>query len=87
MYDIFLSSSAVKDYKKISDSEVNKINKIIDALANNPRPAGCKKLKNRNAYRIRTGNYRIIYEIKDKALNILIIRIRNRKDVYNKLPK
>ena len=82
MYEILLSSAAVQDYKKISDSELEKINKTIDQLEKNPRPQGYKKLQGRNAYRVRAGNYRIIYEIKDKELIILVIRIRHRSDVY-----
>ncbi|PKL17749.1 MAG: hypothetical protein CVV49_09660 [Spirochaetae bacterium HGW-Spirochaetae-5] len=52
----------------------------------NPRPVGYKKLQNRNAYRVRAGNYKIIYEIKDRELFILVIRIRHRSDVYKNMP-
>ena len=86
MYEIELSSAAVHDYKKIPNSELEKINNAIDQLEINPRPAGYKKLQNRNAYRVRTGNYRIIYEIKDSELIILVIRIRHRSDVYKNMP-
>lgn len=54
----------------------------IAALANNPRPAGCKKLKGRQAYRIREGNYRIIYEINDKMLSVKVIEAGDRKEIY-----
>ena len=82
MYEIELSSAAVHDYRRIPDSEVEKINRAIDQLETIPRPAGYKKLQGRNAYRVRAGNYRIIYEIKDRELIILVIRIRHRSDVY-----
>jgi len=85
MYDIELSSAAVHDYKKIPDSEIEKINRAIDQLEKNPRPAGYKKLQGRNAYRVRAGNYRIIYEIKDSGLIILVIRIRHRSEVYKNM--
>ncbi len=52
-------------------------------LVNNPRPSGCKKLKGKQGYRIRIGNYRVIYEIHDKILTIDIIAIGDRKDVYH----
>ena len=68
MYEIHLSSAAVQDYKKIPEIEIEKINRTIDQLETNPRPAGYKKLQNRNAYRVRAGNYRIIYEITDSKL-------------------
>ncbi len=85
MYEIVLTSAAIKDYRKIPENEIQKVNQAVDALAVNPRPHGYKKLQNRNAYRIRIGNYRVIYEIKNKQLMLLIIRIRNRKEVYKNL--
>ncbi|HOW81830.1 MAG TPA: type II toxin-antitoxin system RelE/ParE family toxin [Spirochaetota bacterium] len=85
MFEIFLTSSAFRDYKLIPESEVEHINKAIDALTINPRPRGYKKLKNRDAFRIRSGNYRIIYEIKDNTLIIIVVRIRHRKEVYRGL--
>jgi len=84
MYEILLTSIAVKDYNKIPQKEVKKINKAIDELADDPRPHGYKKLKGRQGYRVRAGNYRIIYEINDKVLTVLVIRIRDRKEVYKK---
>lgn len=86
MYEIHLSTAAVQDYKKIPEIEIEKINRTIDQLETNPRPAGYKKLQNRNAYRVRAGNYRIIYEIRDSELIILVIRVRHRSDVYKNMP-
>ncbi|WP_454801008.1 type II toxin-antitoxin system RelE family toxin [Mucilaginibacter phyllosphaerae] len=57
------------------------INAIYD-LDNEPRPSGCKKLKDRKAYRIRVGDYRIIYEVFDNILLIDIIALGHRKDIY-----
>ncbi len=51
-------------------------------LAFDPRPSGCKKLKGRNAYRIRIGDYRAIYDIIDNKLIITVINVAHRKDVY-----
>ena len=51
-------------------------------LADNPRPSGCKKLKNCEAYRIRVGNYRVIYEIHDNVLVVLIVKVAHRREVY-----
>ena len=56
----------------------------ISDLSSNPRPKGCKKLKNRVAYRIRVGDYRIIYEIYDDKLLIDVIHLGHRKEVYRK---
>lgn len=54
---------------------------MID-LETNPRPFGYKKLKGREAYRIRVGNYRIIYEIEDKILKVTVIDAGDRKEIY-----
>ncbi|MCX5637398.1 MAG: type II toxin-antitoxin system RelE/ParE family toxin [Planctomycetota bacterium] len=60
----------------------------IEALAVNPRPAGCKLLyTEEKLYRIRSGNYRIIYQIQDKKLLVVIVRVGDRKDIYRHLGK
>ncbi|HOF33584.1 MAG TPA: type II toxin-antitoxin system RelE/ParE family toxin [Spirochaetota bacterium] len=82
MYLIEITPSALKDYRKIPQLDTIKINSLINSLSQNPRPSGCKKLENRSAYRVRSGNYRIIYEISDNILTVCVIRIRHRKDVY-----
>ena len=84
MYEVLLSPAAQRDYKKIPKGELPRINHAIDELEKNPRPEGYKKLTNRDAYRIRVRNYRIIYEIHNKELIVLVIRIRDRKEVYRK---
>ena len=56
------------------------------ALEDNQRPNGYKKLKCRDAYRIRVGNYRIIYEIEDRILKITVIETGDRKEIYKKKP-
>ena len=83
--EILIAPPAIRDYKKLTDLELEKINSAIDAFADNPRPPGYKKLKNRDAYRIRVGNYRIIYEINDKQVTVLVIRIRHGREVYRDL--
>ena len=58
----------------------------IDSLASNPRPPGCKLLyADEKLYRIRSGNYRIIYQIQDRILLVVVVRIAHRKDVYRNL--
>lgn len=58
-------------------------NEAIFALANEPRPNGYKKLKGREAYRIRIGDYRVIYEIHDGVLTIEVIDLGHRRDIYD----
>lgn len=82
MYGVIVEKSVLKQLQKISQSDYRKIKAALSHLANNPRPVGYSKLKNRSGYRIRIGNYRIIYEINDNQLIVLIITIAHRKDVY-----
>ncbi len=82
MYTLLFSPSARRDYKKLPPEMIKSINAVIDTLKNSPRLAGCKKLTNRDAYRIRAADYRIIYEIHDKTVTILVVRIRHRREVY-----
>lgn len=81
-YTIKLSKKAEKQLDKLSDKVTEQLSKIIFELGDNPRPFGYIKLKARNAYRIRKGNYRIIYEIFDNILVVKVIAIGHRKDIY-----
>ena len=82
-YSIVLSKKAQKQLDKFSDSIAFPILEQIAQLEINPRPEGVKKLKgSSDAYRIRIGNYRVIYEIVDNLLIIDVITIAHRKDVY-----
>jgi mRNA interferase RelE/StbE len=59
--------------------------RAVYALADDPRPAGCKKLVgDKNLWRVRVGDYRILYEIHDKRLLVLVVRVAHRKDVYRR---
>ena len=81
-YTVVLTQKAQKQLDKLSDDIAEPIIKTISALENNPRPVGCKKLKGRNGYRIRVGNYRVIYEIFDTELIVDVIAVGHRKDIY-----
>ena len=82
-YKIILAPSAEKELYKLQKSEIQKIVSSIDSLQSNPRPKGYKKLRGpENFFRIRNGNFRIIYSIDDVKKIIQILIIRNRKDVY-----
>ena len=81
-YTIFIEKTAQKDLSKIPQQYQNRIIKAIQSLAKNPRPSGSKKLSGRDAWRIRVGNYRVIYEIHDDRLIILVVVIGHRKDIY-----
>lgn len=81
-YEIHIERDALKSLKKIPHTDRNKIIKVIESLESNPRPFGSKKLTGRDGWRIRVGNYRIIYEIKDHICYILVLDIGHRKDIY-----
>jgi len=81
-YTILLSKKAQKQLDKLSDNIAEPILLAIAQLENNPRPNGCKKLKGRDGYRIRTGDYRIIYNIFDNELIIDVINLGHRKSIY-----
>ena len=82
MYSIDFSKKAQKKLDKLSDVIANPILSAIGNLSNNPRPQGYKKLKGRKGYRIRVGNYRVIYEIFDEILLIDVIDLGHRKEIY-----
>jgi mRNA interferase RelE/StbE len=87
MYEIILDKSAEKDLNKLSGEIIRRIVKVIDKLASEPRPPGVKKLKesDEDLYRVRTGDYRIVYAITDEIKIINIRRIGHRKDIYRYL--
>ena len=83
MYRITFKRSAQKELADISKPYNQNIVTAIDKLAEDPRPDGVKKLKGEdNAYRIRVGDYRVIYTIEDVIKIIEIQRIRHRRDAY-----
>ena len=83
MYQLVIDRYAQKQLGKISAPHFNRIIKAINELAENPRPAGYRKLTGRPGYRIRIGDYRIIYNIEDKILAVFLIDIGHRKKIYD----
>jgi mRNA interferase RelE/StbE len=81
-YQILLTKTATKQLDKLEDDIAEKLLQIIQNLENNPRPNGCKKLKGREGYRVRQGNYRIIYDIFDDLLVVEVVAVGHRKDIY-----
>jgi mRNA interferase RelE/StbE len=81
-YKILLTKNARKSLDKISSNFANPILDAIEKLENNPRPKGYKKLTNKVCYRIRVGDYRVLYEISDKILIVEVFEVGHRKDVY-----
>jgi len=82
MYKIFIKSSAQKELNTLPAKERIRVEEKISKLSENPRPDGCTKLKGDKNYRIRQGNYRVVYSIQDTQLIIEIIKVRHRRFVY-----
>jgi mRNA interferase RelE/StbE len=82
-YRILITKTAQKQLDKLPDSIANTLIQTIQGLSSNPRPNGCKKLKGRGGYRIRKGDFRIIYDIYDKMLIVEVIAVGDRKDIYD----
>lgn len=84
-YKIQWKNSAKKELKKLDKQIIIKILQAVEKLANNPHPSGSKKLMgSESIYRIRVGNYRIIYNIQSSVVSIEIIKVGHRRDVYRK---
>jgi mRNA interferase RelE/StbE len=86
MYQILYEKRVLKDLAKIPDMDVARIRDALKELLKNPVPVGSKKLSGRTSlYRIRQGNYRIIYAVDFKGKEIRIILIGHRKEIYRQL--
>jgi len=82
-YQIKFKSSAAKEFRKLPPLIKERIREAVNQLTKNPRPSGVVKLKGEDRlFRIRIGEYRIVYEIDDSAKLVLVTRVRHRKDVY-----
>lgn len=82
-YKIEWKTSALKELKNLDRSVIPRIITAVESLSGNPRPAGVRKLQGSEyTYRIRVGEYRVVYEITDFRLLVIIIRVRHRKEVY-----
>jgi mRNA interferase RelE/StbE len=82
-YQVEITPFAQRQIKKLSPDIQSQIIEKLEALAEEPRPAGVKKLQGEdNLYRVRSGDYRIIYEIQDDILLILVAKVGHRRDIY-----
>lgn len=82
-YNIRIKRSARKELESLATkAERGRIVKRILGLAEDPRPPGCQKLSGRNLYRVRQGRYRVVYQIDDGILTVLVIRIADRMSAY-----
>ena len=83
MYDVFLAPHAERDLKRLSADVFHRIVLEIQTLAKDPRPKGYRKLVgSKRDYRIRVGDYRVIYEVDEKSSAVRVMRVRHRRDAY-----
>jgi mRNA interferase RelE/StbE len=83
IYEVIITNSAQKDIRKLPGQEVRKIIPAIRSLAYDPRPSGCKKLVNiKDTYRVRVGNYRILYSIEDQIRIVEVSAVKHRREAY-----
>jgi len=83
-YSIVFKASVKKDLRSIPKKDVQRILARIESLANDPRPAGAEMLTGDDKYRIRQGDYRILYRIEDDRLVIFVVKVGHRREVYRK---
>jgi mRNA interferase RelE/StbE len=82
-YQLTFLPAALRSIKKLPLQVVEKLKPHLEQLSKNPRPLGCKKLKGQTElWRVRAGDYRIIYQIDDGKLVILVVAVGHRKDIY-----
>ena len=82
---VIIERSALRDLKGLPNPIRTRVDEHIRALAGNPRPQGVEKLSGSDySYRIRVGDYRILYEVHDEVLHILVVKIGHRREVYRR---
>lgn len=85
-YTVVVSQTAEKELHRLPTRTVEKIVGVLKSLEENPRPVGCKKLKGyKSLWRVRVGDYRIVYAVDDVILLVDIREVGHRKDIYDKL--
>jgi mRNA interferase RelE/StbE len=82
-YAVLILRRSQKELADLPKTDYEHVRDAVLALAENPRPAGCKKLVGREGWRIRSGNYRVIYEIDDALKKVTVLHIGHRRDVYS----
>lgn len=84
-FKLSFKASVAKDLRQIPKRDVQGILKRIEGLADDPRPNGSEKLSGQERFRVRQGTYRIIYEIREQELVVMVVKIGHRRDVYRAL--
>jgi mRNA interferase RelE/StbE len=83
-YRVVFRKSVVQDMRRIPNRDLRRILAAIDSLPEDPRPSAIEKLSGQERYRMRQGDYRIIYEIKDDEVIVVVVKVGRRKDVHRR---
>ena len=84
-YRVEVAAAAARQLRQLDRSGQRRVQAAIELLADEPRPSGAKKLVGGNGeWRVRTGDYRIVYEIHDNVLVVLVIAVGHRREIYNR---
>ncbi len=81
-YRVLLKRSAAKELEALELKDRRHVVRRIQELADDPRPAGCEKLSGQDKYRLRKGDYRILYSVDDSGFEVTVVKIGHRRDVY-----
>lgn len=85
-YRVLIKPSAKKELLAVSNKkDRQRIVRRIEALAENPRPPGCEKLSGYDRYRLRQGRYRVVYEVRDNDVLVIVVKVGHRRDIYRML--
>jgi mRNA interferase RelE/StbE len=84
-YKIEIKKTAAKEIENLPSVVLKRVVTHIQELGNDPRPIGCKKLSGEEKYRLRVGDYRILYEIEDEVVTVYVVKVAHRKEVYRML--
>jgi len=83
-YRIVFRKSVAKDLRRVPHRDLQRILAIIESLSEEPRPCGIDRLSGEEKYRVRQGNYRIIYQINDDKVIVIVVKVGHRNDVYRR---
>ncbi len=81
-YKVVFRKSVATDLRRLPNKDVRRILTVIESLSDEPRPPGVLKLSGQERYRLRQGNYRVIYEIRDSDIVVVIVKVGHRSSVY-----
>ena len=83
-FKVVFRKSVSRDLRRIPNRDLRRILNTIESLSEDPRPSGIEKLSGQDRYRVRQGSYRIVYEINDDEVVVIVVKVGHRKDVYRR---